>query len=303
LKIRTTRRVLWIGAAAWLLILNPLEVHGQSVPSTAGTVADPAVEAFLEVARRATSRYQRRTEAIRDGYRLLGPDFPGMGEHWIHPGLMVGARFDPARPQVLTYANVQGEPRLLGVAYALALSPEEAPPDFPPGANLWHDHTGSIDEESVLLNHAISGASPSAGLRIAMLHAWIWLDNPDGVFSDNNWSLPFVRLGLPPPSTDAVPAARALSLASGGDRYYRALFRAIGRADEADDMALEAAIRHSTDEVARWLEFAERESPLDGEQIESLRRIWEDLASRLEQTVSPAVADRLRPIWTPAHVH
>jgi hypothetical protein len=296
------RSVVRVGGIVLLLICGPITSHGQEIPGGGGA-ADSAIQAFLEVARASTERYQRRNEAIRDGYRLLGPDFPGMGEHWIHPGLLIGGRFDPARPQVLAYARVAGEPTLVGVAYALPLAPGETPPEFPPGESLWHDHSGSIDEESVLLNHVISGDRSASGHRLTMLHAWIWMDNPDGVFTDNNWTLPYRRLGIPPPESGPVAAAKALSLVTGGDAYYLALFRALGTPGEADDEAFQAVLARGRRQVEERLDAVRSEQPPTADLIDGLVRIWEGLSVEVERNVSPEVARRLSPVWALEHAH
>jgi hypothetical protein len=208
---------------------SALEIaHHHADPAPRATAADDVIE-FVNTAREATARYRDRSAAIADGFRRLGPDFPGMGEHWIHPGRMVDGVIDAARPQALSYAMIDGRPHLLGAIYATPLGPGDAPPDAGPGAGHWHDHTGSIDEESVLLNHTPSAASATSDVRLAMLHAWVWLDNPDGTFAADNWSVPFVRLGLEPPPEPAPAAARALSLAADGVAYYLLLFRALAR--------------------------------------------------------------------------
>ncbi|MGH7627661.1 MAG: hypothetical protein ACREOJ_20390 [Gemmatimonadaceae bacterium] len=41
-----------------------------------------------------------------------------------------------------------------------------------------------------------------------MLHAWLWLPNPAGMFASDNWALPFVRAGVPVPLADPSAAAR-----------------------------------------------------------------------------------------------
>ena len=48
--------------------------------------------------------------AVLDGYRRIGRDFPGMGEHRIRIGLIFDGRFDPSRPEVLNYVDVDGTP-------------------------------------------------------------------------------------------------------------------------------------------------------------------------------------------------
>ena len=57
---------------------------------------------LIDAARRASETFKQRSAAIRAGYRKLGPEIPEIGEHWINPIMIVEARFDPARPPMLT---------------------------------------------------------------------------------------------------------------------------------------------------------------------------------------------------------
>src|SRR5207237_550430 len=110
---------------------------------------------FITSAKAATARFQDRDVAISEGYRQIGGDFPAMGEHWIHIGLVFDGKFDPEHPEVLMYAMVSGKPQLLGVAYALPLLKGESPPDWPVGQAAWHDHFRTLeDETSVPLHHS-----------------------------------------------------------------------------------------------------------------------------------------------------
>ena len=66
-------------------------------------------------------------------------------------------------------------------------------------------------------------ASPSidGAPRLAILHAWVWAPNPDGVFVTDNWTLPFVRLGLVLPNADDRNASRAASLVTDAEYYHK----------------------------------------------------------------------------------
>lgn len=267
--------------------------------------ADAEAQAFVESAREATARFQARDAAIAAGYRLLGPDFPGMGEHWIHLGLMVGGRFDAAHPQVLCYAEIDGRPTLVGLAYALPLEPGETPPDFPRGAHgaqAWHHHSGSVAEESVPFPEHMSGAGGSAGVRLAMMHAWVWLPNPDGTFAADNWALPFVRAGLAPPADAHPAAARALSLISGGDAYYLQLFRTLADPSPSQDRKVRAVLARFRGQVAGWLggRAASEAQPHDAE-LFMLSDLWTRLWTEIGATLEPESAARLREVVLSTH--
>lgn len=116
----------------------------------------------------------------------------------------------------------------MGVAYAQLVRDGLPTSSLPANAEAWHYHAGTVDEESFILGHAAgSGSAAAAGPRIAVLHAWIWLDNPAGLFATDNWALPYARLGLPPPAVAREPdeVTFAAALAAGGERYLGTLLR------------------------------------------------------------------------------
>ncbi|HEY0673287.1 MAG TPA: hypothetical protein VGD27_13510 [Longimicrobiales bacterium] len=209
---------------------------------------------LIDAARRASETFKQRSAAIRAGYRKLGPEIPEMGEHWINPIMIVEARFDPARPPMLTYATINGQPTLTGVGYALALRPGESPP--PTGVSgTWHDHTATVAAELATGDHA----QRAHGARVVVLHAWVWLDNPAGVFADANWALPYVRLGRQPPGRIDPLAARALALQFDGVSYYANVLRSMTDMDFTNELAeakRRAAIRD--DQRAVWLELVDQ---------------------------------------------
>ncbi len=205
------------------LSLAGTPVLGQSAPALED------VAEFVAAARAATYRYHQQSAAVADGYRRIGPDFPSMGEHWVSVPLVVREDVDPLHPPILEYVTVAGKPVLAGVAYTQLVrnGPPRAP--LPAPASAWHYHAGSVDEESFILSHAQRGdsAAQGSGPRIAVLHAWLWVNNPAGLFATDNWALPWHRLGIaPPPDSDRPsPAGFTAALAAGGGEYFLALLR------------------------------------------------------------------------------
>jgi hypothetical protein len=188
-------------------VFLPHEIPAQTVE---GISSDSI--AFLSAARKAATRYADRERAIAEGYRPLGPETPSMGAHWVHIGLIADHVFDPARPSLLSYVTVDGDPLLAGVGFALALDGGEEPPAAPDGG-MWHDHAGTVAEE--VREHGQEAAAVTSGPRVAVLHAWLGVPNHAGTFATENWSLPWVRLGLRPPPEAPVDAARAAAMAAG----------------------------------------------------------------------------------------
>jgi hypothetical protein len=88
---------------------------------------------------------------------------------------------------------------------------------------------------------------------VAVLHAWVGVDNPDGPFAAENWTLPWLRAGLVPPAGAPRDAARAVALAAGGDAFYAAQLRVAAGLDGAD---ADAAARVTADHGRRVVEWA-----------------------------------------------
>jgi hypothetical protein len=262
-------------------------------------VESDSVRHFLDIAARASQKYADRAVAIREGFRRIGPDFPGMGEHWVQPGRLVSGRFVADAPPILTYAVIDGRPVLTGIAYALPLAPGESPPTFP-AAEYWHDHAGSVDEESLLIAplaaaRAHTHGAPKHAPRLAMLHAWLWSPNPDGIFAQDNWALPYVRLGLATPASIDRDAARALSMLSNGAEYYRTLIRTAALLDETAAQHIDRITEELHAELTAWRAERALEAVVSDGGTSELRAAWHHFWQRVLDAVPPEARERLRP--------
>jgi hypothetical protein len=260
--------------------------------------AQDSVAAFISRARAGTERYKDQNVAAADGYRRLGPDFPAMGEHWANGEIVVRGEFDARRPGLLTYARVNGVPTLTGVVYALPLADSEAPPPFPFDRSHWHDHIGTVEDESLLLAHD-APHGPTGGLRLAVLHAWIWLDNPAGTFVTDNWTLPYARLGLRAPAPAPGGAARALALVSGAMPYYISLAEQVGSPSDGERERIAGTIAKHQSLIATWWKLRARNPEISAADVSALNGMWNAMWSEVERSVSADVAGRLRRIWRP----
>jgi hypothetical protein len=248
------------------------------------------VAAFVTAARLGSERYRDRSVAIAAGFRRLGRDFPSMGEHWAHPGKVIAGRFDVADPPMLTYASIDGKPVLLGVVYAVPLDPGQHPPPLPGGLDAWHEHNGTVDEESFLPEHSGDHSGTHGGTRLAILHVWTQLPNPGGDFAAENWSLPFARLKLEPPTSVREPAARSLSLLSGSAEFYATLLESeLPSARKTEwRAALSTATQHARDIVST----GGRRDALSQQQLDALGKTWVTFRGSLSKQ-SPELARRL----------
>jgi hypothetical protein len=275
-----------------LVLIAWIGLAGTSAEGGEFADAGHDMSAFVERARAATARYQDRAAAIADGYRLIGDDFPGMGEHWIQIGLVFDGVYDPARPEVLTYVTLDGAPRLLGLAYALPLLDGEEPPEEPAGRMAWHAHRGTVDEETFVPHHDHSDHG-NHGPRLAMVHAWVWLENPEGLFAADNWAIPFLRLGLEAPSQAAPAAGKALSLLTGGDDYVARVVRAAAAPARVDEAALRTVILRTSARVADVVE-RRHGARLSREAVEELAAAWREMWEAVEAAVPAGAVERLR---------
>ncbi|MEO7503001.1 MAG: hypothetical protein ABIW94_10235 [Gemmatimonadaceae bacterium] len=241
---------------------------------------------MLNVARKSAELFAERSAAISAGYRRVGMDFPSMGEHWVNPRLVFEGKFDAARPAMLTYSVVNGNAVLLGVVFAIPLDPGQQPPAHFGSDAIWHEHNGSLAEESMLPEHHT--ASPSgAAVRLAILHAWVRAPNPDGVFAAENWALPFIRLGLSVPPGFPKGAARAVSLLSGGERYFLELGR--------DSSGLLAHSLNACAEAAQTIvsRARSRGGVLTAAEIHRLDEAWTAEVAKVAASAGDDVAKRI----------
>ncbi|HEU0013579.1 MAG TPA: hypothetical protein VFQ45_07830 [Longimicrobium sp.] len=225
--MRTTRLAMMAMLAA--PGMGAAQEHHHHPPPAAGAQAMPAGLAVqVQAVRGATERYRDFEAARRDGYRRFGDEGPLMGEHWYHPELTRGP-LDLERPSTLQYATIDGRKVLVGVAYTWYRRPGEPLPEgFAGEADVWHTHdvarlARAATAERPVLRWAVDrrirrgrvGAGDGRTL-LTMVHAWIWLDNPDGLFAEQHRVLPYLRAGLPADFAVGASEEAALGVALGG---------------------------------------------------------------------------------------
>jgi hypothetical protein len=290
----------WSLIAAFLCFMAPLPIAAQTgaavVPPAphdhavrSSLPAEPAVTALLDSALHATEPFRDRNLAIAAGYRRLGMDFPSMGEHWVSPRLVIEGKFDIARPAMLTYVVVNDHPVLTGLVYAIPLSPGESPPGAFGVSAIWHEHNGTVDEESLVPEHHATPAA-ALGTRLAILHAWIGVLNPGGTFSAENWALPFVRLGLAVPDRFPPGAARALSLLSGARAYFTDLADAPDTASGEIHAVLDECATRASKVLATARANANR---LDAADLAELDHAWSVTLEMVSRISGPESAKRI----------
>ena len=125
----------------------------------------PTSDTQLEAARAATEKYQDLSRALADGYVEAKIVMQQMGHHYLNASLL-DDKFEPDKPEILVYAPENGRMKLVAVEYAVPLDKSASAPDgFAGSADAW-------------------SANTKYGLWT--LHAWLYQDNPAGVFNATN---------------------------------------------------------------------------------------------------------------------
>lgn len=173
-KLKKTFRLSLILVAVCSLLVGSatMTAHSTSALALGKKPFSAATEQELARARSATARYHDVAQAVADGYTDINFYLSGEGFHYVKFSL-IDAIFDPEQPEVLLYARVSGESRLelVGLEYLVPLSlSTNAPEGFTGDADQW-----GMDTE---------------GFGLWELNAWIWLHNPEGVFSHDNPRVP-----------------------------------------------------------------------------------------------------------------
>ena len=139
-----------------------------SFADASGDVLSAAARKQLAAARAATARYHDLDAALADGYVDLSFCMPTMGYHYGRFDLLQDGVFDAAQPEILVYAPspTARKMRLVALEYAVPLQASIDPPEgFDGPFDYWFE---------------------DLTFGLWTLHAWVWLQNPDGIFAKNN---------------------------------------------------------------------------------------------------------------------
>jgi hypothetical protein len=146
------------------------------VALAAGVIAacggDPALDRDIAMIRSATRDFRSLDSAVAAGYPrevrrcLSNADQGSMGYHHVNRALL-DTLVELQRPEILLYSRTpEGEYRLNGVEYIVPYSVR--PPDAEP---------------PTIMDQQLKRSAP---LELWYLHAWVWTENPNGLFADWN---------------------------------------------------------------------------------------------------------------------
>lgn len=206
-----------------LLILALQGAHAHAPSDSVLGAARRAVTTLGDTAALRAAQYRPITEmGVPDGV-------PFQGRHWSVRADTI-ADIPLARPQFVMFSPVNGVLKRVGVAYAARLRLDEpAPASLGGDASVhWHDHFWCNGvpgfPRGFVVNVAANCAARGGSLdprRLAMAHVWTDVPNPEGVYGNDNPALPFVAVGLTPPTAHELHdsassrAVRALGMALG----------------------------------------------------------------------------------------
>jgi len=262
----------WLGAGFVVLaaVLTPVVASPQE-PERRGD-DDAVLRQQLEAVRQATERYRDHDVAVADGFELFGGDGALMGEHWYDPE-RVGQPLDLERPSTLQYLEVDGEYVLTGVAYSVYRDEGDPLPEgFAGDADGWHVHdleriarAGTADRPFLrwLTEWRIRRGRLGPGdgrTELTMVHAWVWVENPLGVFAQDHFGLPYLRLGLPAEWAEGIDRETAMGVALAADGQCEQEIRRVRFLTGADRQQLQRlrhACRAASERVAALIERIE----------------------------------------------
>ena len=158
----------------------------------------------LDRIKSATERYRNFDLARINGYKQSTEQIPNMGAHFLNTSLVIDGVFDPEKPEILLYAkNDQDNWELVGISFVqpINLVGFDHPDIFEGPLDNWHVHyelcTGDkIRSHSSTQQECIDDGGVWVPAYGWMIHAWVWVDNPMGVFSMWNPNVPPVARKL-----------------------------------------------------------------------------------------------------------
>jgi hypothetical protein len=281
--------------------------HGHT--ASAAPITDSALLAQIASVRKATERYRDHANASADGYRKFGTDGPLMGEHWYHPQL-VKQPLDLNRPATLQYAQIDGKRVLVGVAYNVYQEPGQPLPEgFLGDQDHWHVHdmpklARLFAEDRPFLrwmvNRRIERGKVGAGgdrTQLTMVHAWVWQDNPQGMFAQEHRVLPYLRAGLPAEwaASASNEAAWGVALLKGGCSHELDRLDRLARLEDGQKQKLRRTCESATKSITQAQPKAKTAEALNG----AAERAWKSYVDVRESTLTAEQKKRLASVIEP----
>ncbi len=166
-------------------------------------------------------------------------------------------------PVFVMYSPVGGRLQAVGLAYATRIRHDATVPEslgaYPAA---WHLHQAcfAIPGEGLALADGIEDCRARGGRptprQVAMVHVWTGVPNPEGQYAHDNPALPYLAVGLAPPTpaelADAQRARRVRALALAIAETYDARMPFARRIEMANrDEGLADSLKAHRDVIAR----------------------------------------------------
>lgn len=134
------------------------------------------VEDQLEMLTKAMRRFHNFEVAVAQGYKQVSPLVPGMGIHYAKEKY-VDMNFEILKPEILVYhPDENGVMQFVAAEYLIPIS------NCDPALELPQPNDGFIGSEDHWEINCNAGGWT--------LHAWVGMENPNGVFYPRNPNLP-----------------------------------------------------------------------------------------------------------------
>ena len=147
-----------------------------SAPSPVGAERGRSGDAGIEAVRALTARYSDPRAAVADGFAATQQCVPAMGYHYVNFSQLDG-RLEPSRPEALSYADGPEGHVLIGAEWIVVDRDQDLATD---------------DDRPSLFGRPFDGPMPGHGPGMPIhydLHAYAWVDNPNGAFAPWNPSV------------------------------------------------------------------------------------------------------------------
>lgn len=284
-----------------------------ALQAAGGPQYPPGLADQLDAVRAATERFRDHRVAVEEGYRLIAGDGPLMGEHWVRYDL-VHEPFDITRPSTLQYLRIGDDYLLTGVAYTVYRAPDDPLPEgFVGDQDQWHVHdmlkiAMTATEDRPLLRWITERRIANGRTQwdpeepqLTMVHAWVWEENPDGVFAQDHRLIPYPRAGLPrdwgiDASVDAAYGIALLSDDACDQEVRRSAFLTAASRRQRRELAAACYVAQGFVRSARNGLEPEVESASAGEvaQLNALaERAWQGYLRRRGEILTAEQVERL----------
>src|SRR6478736_3999312 len=187
---RGWKALLGVGVAAPVLVgvaLLPPSAGGGQPAAAHVHSSDAKVQVQLAQVRAATAKFHRVDAAVAAGYELgwvngagvrivagcvSHPTAGAMGYHYFNKDLMADNGVNALKPEALVYApDGEGGIELVAVEWVVRSA---------------QSNPAGVSSPPSVLGMPMHILVPPPGPAFYLMHAWVWEDNPSGMFADFN---------------------------------------------------------------------------------------------------------------------